>query len=101
MATDRTLIDLDLPAVPASATLARRAVAEALREVAVDRDAVVVMVSEAVANSAAYAYPEPAEVGRVRVQAELHDEALQVVVSDDGVGMPAQPRVPGSGSASR
>src|SRR3954449_1546862 len=89
MATDRTLLELDLPAVPASAILARRAVAEALREVAVDRDAVVVMVSEAVANSAAYAYPEPAAAGRVRVHAELHDEALQVVVSDDGVGMAA------------
>src|SRR4051794_37699729 len=87
MATGRTLIDLDLPAVPASATVARRAVAEALREVAVDRDAVVVMVSEAVANSAAYAYPEPAEGGRVRVHAQLDDEVLHVVVSDDGVGM--------------
>src|SRR3954471_7743439 len=90
MATDRTLIDLDLPAVPASATVARHAVAEALREVAVDRDAVVVMVSEAVANSAAYAYPEPAQAGRVRVHAQLDDEALQVVVSDDGVGMAVQ-----------
>src|SRR3954466_11201547 len=91
---DRTLIDLDLPAVPASATVARHAVAEALREVAVDRDAVVVMVSEAVANRAAYASPEPAETGRVRVHAELADEALRVVVSDDGVGMAAQAESP-------
>src|SRR3954449_5863018 len=97
MATDRTLLELDLPAVPASATVARRAVAEALREVAVDRDAVVVMVSEAVANSAAYAYPEPAEGGRVRVHAQLEDEVLQVVVSDDGVGMAAQAEGSGFG----
>src|SRR3954466_2393469 len=87
---DRTLIDLDLPAVPESAAVARHAVAEALREVAVDRDAVMVMVSEAVANSAAYAYPEPANAGRVRVHAKLDDEALEVVVSDDGVGLAAQ-----------
>jgi anti-sigma regulatory factor (Ser/Thr protein kinase) len=98
MAADRTLIDLDLPAVPASATVARRAVAEALREVAVDRDAVVVMVSEAVANSAAHAYPDAAAVGRVRVHAELiDDEALAVVVSDDGVGMAAHAESSGFG----
>src|SRR3954452_7230461 len=94
---DRTLIDLDLPAVPESAALARHAVAEALREVAVDRDAVVVMVSEAVADSAAYAYPKPANADRVRVHAELDDEALQVVVSDDGVGLAAQTESSGVG----
>src|SRR3954451_24576273 len=97
MATDRTLIDLDLPAVPASATVARHAVAEALREVALDRDAVVMVVSEAVANSAAYAYPEPAAAGRVRVHAQLDDEALEVVVSDDGVGIAAPAESAGFG----
>src|SRR3954466_84049 len=97
MATGRTVIDLDLPAVPASATVARHAVAEALREVALDRDAVVLMVSEAVANSAAYAYPEPAQSGRVRVRAQLDDEALEVVVSDDGVGMAAPAESAGFG----
>src|SRR4051794_36785352 len=97
MATGRTLIDLDLPAVPASATVARHAVAGALREVALDRDAVMVMVSEAVANSAAYAYPEPANAGRVRVHAKLDDEGLEVAVSDDGVGMAAQTESSGFG----
>src|SRR4051794_21516983 len=97
MATGRTLIDLDLPAVPASATVARHAVAEALREVALDRDAVVAMVSEAVANSAAHAYPEPVAGGRVRVHAQLDDQTLEVVVSDDGVGIAAQAESAGFG----
>ena len=54
------LLDLDLPAVPESATVARHAVTDALRGVAVDRDAVIAMVSEAVANSATHAYPDGA-----------------------------------------
>jgi len=80
------VLDLDLPAVPESATVARHAVTDALREVAVDRDAVVAMVSEAVANCAAHAYPGDA-VGRVRVHAEIDGNALDVVVSDDGIGI--------------
>jgi serine/threonine-protein kinase RsbW len=83
---DDLLIDLDLPAVPESAPLARRAVVQALEGVAVDRDAVALLVSEAVANSALHAYPEGSEVGRVRVSATIADNALDVVVSDDGVG---------------
>jgi anti-sigma regulatory factor (Ser/Thr protein kinase) len=53
----------------------------------VDRAAVVVMVSEAVANCAVHAYPEGEEPGRVRVRAEVSGDALDVVVSDDGIGM--------------
>jgi anti-sigma regulatory factor (Ser/Thr protein kinase) len=79
------LLDLDLPATPDSATVARKAVAEALRDVPVDRDAVLVMVSEAVANCAVHAYPE--REGRVRVLVEVSGMALDVVVSDDGVGI--------------
>ena len=81
------LLDLDLPAVPESAPVARKAVAEALRDVAVDRDAVLVMVTEAVANCAVHAYPEGVEPGRVRVHAEIVDAALDVVVSDAGIGI--------------
>ena len=56
------------------------------------------MVSEAVANSAAHAYPDAAAAGRVRVHAELiDDEALAVVVSDDGVGMAARAESSGFG----
>jgi anti-sigma regulatory factor (Ser/Thr protein kinase) len=83
---DDHLIDLDLPAVPESAPLARRAVAEALEGVPVDRDGVAGMVSEAVSNSALHAYPEGTETGRVRVSATISGNALDVVVSDDGVG---------------
>jgi anti-sigma regulatory factor (Ser/Thr protein kinase) len=80
------LIELDLPAVPESAPLARRAVVEALEGVPVDRDGVAGMVSEAVSNSALHAYPSGSEVGRVRVSAVIAGNALDVVVSDDGVG---------------
>src|SRR3954470_22041521 len=83
-----SLVDLDLPAVPESAPVARHAVAEALRELAVDRAAVLVMVSEAVANCAVHAYPG-AEPGRVRVRADLVEGARDVIVSDDGVGVAA------------
>ena len=69
--------------------MARRAVADALDGVPVDRDAVAAMVSEAVANSAQHAYPEGVEAGRVRVSAVIAADVLDVVVSDDGVG-PAQ-----------
>jgi anti-sigma regulatory factor (Ser/Thr protein kinase) len=80
------LLDLDLPAVRESAPLARRAVLDALDGVPVDRDAVALMVSEAVANCALHAYPEGDEAGRLRVSATIADEVLDVVVSDDGVG---------------
>ena len=89
------LLDLDLPATRDSATVARKAVAEALREVPVDRDAVLVMVSEAVANCAVHAYPE--RPGRVRVHAELSATALDVVVSDDGVGIAPESESSGLG----
>jgi len=79
------LLDLDLPATAESATAARKAVAEAVREVAVDRDAVVLMVSEAVANCAVHAYP--GREGRVRVRLELTGDVLEAAVSDDGVGI--------------
>jgi anti-sigma regulatory factor (Ser/Thr protein kinase) len=78
------LIDLDLPAVPESAPLARRAVIDALDGVPVDRDAVAAMVSEAVANCAQHAYPEAP--GRVRVSATIAENVLDVVVRDHGVG---------------
>jgi anti-sigma regulatory factor (Ser/Thr protein kinase) len=90
------LVELDLPAVPESAPEARRAVLAALEGVAVDRDAVATMVSEAVANTAMHAYPDRAP-GRVRVSAQLAGDALDVVVSDDGVGMAEGSDTPGLG----
>ena len=42
---EATLLDVDLPAEPRSASRARRAVLDALRGIAVDRDAIGVVVS--------------------------------------------------------
>ena len=53
------------------------------------------MVSEAVANCALHAYP--GTPGRVRVRAELTRDALDVVVSDDGVGPAPRVDSPGLG----
>ena len=78
-------MDLDLPAVPESAAVARRAVAEALSGIPVDHDAVAAVVSEAVANSVAHAYPANAADARVRVSADMGADTLEIAVSDDGV----------------
>ena len=94
-APDR-LLDLDLPAVPESAPLARRAVLDALEDIPVDRDAVAHMVSEAVSNCAQHAYPESVG-GRVRVSATIAAEVLDVVVSDDGIGTGPHPESAGLG----
>jgi anti-sigma regulatory factor (Ser/Thr protein kinase) len=96
-ATAERLLAVDLPAVPESATLARGAVMEALTGVAVDRDAVGVVVSEAVANAVIHAYRDRPEPGRVRVSVEVGDESLELAVSDDGVGMTPRPDSPGAG----
>ena len=73
----------------------------ALRGIAVDRDAVGVVVSEAVTNAVLHAYRDRDQPGRVHVSASLDDHGVQVAVDDDGLGM--RPRVdsPASGSACR
>jgi anti-sigma regulatory factor (Ser/Thr protein kinase) len=97
LATSEQLLTVDLPAVPESAPLAREAVMEVLAGVAVDRDAVGIVVAEAVANAIMHAYRDRPEPGRVRVCVEVDDECLELAVSDDGIGM--RPRVdsPGAG----
>lgn len=79
-------LELVLPAVPASVSLARRAVASLLDSLDVDRWPVELVVSEAVANAVVHAYPDRAS-GQVRLEAWLEDGLLTVVVADDGVGM--------------
>ena len=91
------LLAVDLPAVPESAPLARGAVMEALAGIAVDRDAVGVVVSEAVANAVMHAYRDRAEPGRVRVAVEVGGDRLELVVSDDGIGMAPRVDSPGAG----
>jgi serine/threonine-protein kinase RsbW len=94
------LLELSLPAVPASCARARREVRAALHELRVDMWAVEVAVSEAVSNAVVHAYRD--RVGQsaddrfeVRLTADL--EGVWVVVVDDGVGMSARPDSPGLG----
>ena len=79
-------LELVLPAVPASVSDARRAVACLLDRLDVDLWAVQIVVTEAVANAVVHAYPDRAP-GQVRLEAWLDDELLTVVVADDGVGL--------------
>jgi anti-sigma regulatory factor (Ser/Thr protein kinase) len=96
-AVEATLLDVDLPAEPRSVSRARRAVLSALRGVAVDRDAVGVVVSEAVTNVVLHAYRDSARPGRVHVSASLDDHGVAVAVEDDGVGMRPRADSPGVG----
>src|SRR3954447_13831813 len=95
MVVEATLLDVDLPAEPRSASKARRAVLDALKGIAVDRDAVGVVVSEAVSNAVVHAYREQHEPGRVHVWASLDDHGVELAVDDDGLGM--RPRVDSPG----
>src|SRR3954451_18665340 len=94
-AVEATLLDVDLPAEPRSATRARRAVLDALRGTAVDRNAIGVVVTEAVTNAVVHAYRDRAQPGRVHVSASLDDEGVELAVDDDGLGM--RPRVDSPG----
>jgi anti-sigma regulatory factor (Ser/Thr protein kinase) len=96
-ATLERLMAVDLPAVPESAPVARGAVLEALAGVAVDRDAVGVVVSEAVANAIMHAYRDRDEPGRVRVSIGVGEESLELSVDDDGMGMSPRLDSPGAG----
>ena len=97
MAVEATLLDVDLPAEPRSASRARRAVMDALTGIAVDRDAVSVVVSEAVTNAVVHAYRDREVPGRVHVSASLADEGVNVAVDDDGLGMRPRGASPGVG----
>ena len=91
------LLDVNLPAEPQSVPRARRAVLEALRGIAVDRDAIGVVVSEAVANAVLHAYRDRERPGCVHVTAALDDEGVEVSVADDGLGLRPRTDSPGIG----
>jgi anti-sigma regulatory factor (Ser/Thr protein kinase) len=91
------LLDVDLPAEPQSASQARRAVLDALRGIAVDRDAVGVVVSEAVTNAVVHAYRDRERPGQVHVSANLEDDGVEVAVADDGIGLRPRADSPGVG----
>jgi len=92
---EATLLDVHLPAEPRSASRARRAVLEALSGIAVDKDAVGVVVSEAVTNAVVHAYRDREQPGLVHVCASLDDDGIEVAVDDDGLGM--RPRIDSPG----
>lgn len=93
----RRPVELDLPAEPSSARAARHAVCELLDGLDADRGGVMLAVSEAVTNAILHGY-SGIEGGRIRVRAELLDEdALDVTVEDDGVGMRTRSDSPGIG----
>jgi len=96
-AAEAHLLDVDLPAEPESVPRARRAVLDALRGIAVDRDAIGVVVSEAVTNAVVHAYRDRDRPGEVHVSAELHDEGVEIAVADDGLGLRPRPDSPGVG----
>ena len=91
-------LHLELPAEPASAGNARRAVARFASEAvpAVDLDAVRLAVSEAVTNAIVHAY-RGLEPETVEVSAAANGGVLEVVVADGGVGMAPRGDSPGMG----
>ncbi len=97
MVVEANLLDVDLPAEPRSASRARRAVLDALSGIAVDKDAVGVVVSEAVTNAVVHAYRDREAPGRVHVSACLDDHGVEVAVDDDGMGMRPRADSPGVG----
>jgi anti-sigma regulatory factor (Ser/Thr protein kinase) len=90
-------LDIVLPAEPRSASVARRAVLDALRGVAVDRAAVSIVVSEAVTNAVIHAYRDDESPGLVHVSARVDDHGVEIAVADDGVGLRPRPDSPGVG----
>src|SRR4051794_25753502 len=91
------LLDVDLPAEPRSASRARSAVLEALKGIAVDRDAIGVVVSEAVTNAVVHAYRDRERPGEVHVLASLDDDGVDITVEDDGMGLRPRTDSPGVG----
>ena len=96
-AVEATLLDVDLPAEPQSASRARCAVLHALNGIAVDRDAVGVVVSEAVTNAVVHAYRDRERPGQVHVSASLDDDGVDITVADDGMGLRPRTDSPGVG----
>jgi len=94
---EANLLDVDLPAEPMSASRARHVVLDALKGIAVDRDAIGVVVSEAVTNAVIHAYRDREQPGEVHVSARLDDEGVEVAVADDGLGLRPRMDSPGVG----
>jgi anti-sigma regulatory factor (Ser/Thr protein kinase) len=79
-------LDLVLAATPACVATARHGVARYCADQDLDHDGVALAVSEAVTNAVMHAYRDR-ESGAVRIFASVAEDALVVVISDDGPGM--------------
>jgi anti-sigma regulatory factor (Ser/Thr protein kinase) len=94
------LLELSLPAVPASCPQARRDVSAVVQDRGVDVGAVELAVSEAVSNVVVHAYRDREEGigdGRIHVRVTADGGGVWVSVADDGVGMSPRDDSPGLG----
>jgi serine/threonine-protein kinase RsbW len=89
-----------LPAVPDSVPTLRRSVTRFLAEAGATPAgiaAVELAVSEAVTNAVRHAYLDHPEAGQVSVTARIHDDTVELMVSDEGRGMLPRLDSPGLG----
>lgn len=93
----RPSLSVELPARPDSAREARRLVLDALSDVAVDRDAVALVVTEAVSNAIVHGCPPGSDATRVRLCATVDADTVEIEVADDGPGLRPRPDSPGAG----
>jgi serine/threonine-protein kinase RsbW len=96
----RTALRLALPPLPVSAGEARHVLdlwAQNLQPTKPERNDLLLAVSEAATNVIRHAYPHGTEDAAFRLDAEISDDRLQVVVTDDGVGLGASSSNPGLG----
>ena len=70
---------------------------DALKGIAVDRDAIGVVVSEAVTNAVLHAYRDRERPGDVHVSARLERDGVEISIADDGLGLRPRPDSPGVG----
>ena len=94
------LLELSLPAVPASCPRARHEVTAAVQGLGVAAAAVQLAVSEAVTNVVLHAYrdaKEGTEAGRIHLNVTAGAADVWVLVADDGVGMRPRDDSPGVG----
>jgi anti-sigma regulatory factor (Ser/Thr protein kinase)/ketosteroid isomerase-like protein len=99
-AQSRPALRLALSALPASAGDARHAVdlwSQNLMPTRLERNDLLLAVSEAATNAVRHAYPDGTEGATFRLDAEISDDRVQVAVSDDGVGLGASSSNPGLG----
>ena len=91
-------LSLELPPEARSVGRARAALTELARKVGAEVDSVALAVSEAVGNSVVHAFRGRDDgSGTISVRATARDQALLVVVADDGTGMVPDLDSPGLG----